>query len=1676
MTRFLATPARRRSHARRTVAMVALVLTSTGLLTTSATPVRAATYTVSVVADSGAGSLRDAITASNASATADTIDFAIPGAAPHVIQPLSALPAITDGVVIDGTSALLVDGSPGIVIDGSSAGATSGLTLIGTGGNTEIRALRVIDFASSGIYVDVSGVLIEGNFIGTDGTADQGNRQAGITVLGSGNQIRGNLISGNGLAPELEPCCGAGFGIWLAGAGASGTTIVGNRIGTNASGTAAIGNGNYAIVVSSPSNQIGGTAAADRNVISGNGRGIQYAGSTTQGNTLQGNYIGTNAAGTAAIPNGVHGVLLNLTGDPITIGGTAAGAGNVIAASDTGILLANASNAVIQGNLIGVGANGVTALGNAAVGVQVTGAIGFPANANAIGGTVAAARNVIANNGIGVLLGGADVAGNRVIGNEIRDNTGLGIDLGAFGITANDGGDGDSGPNGLQNFPLITGTGPSAILGTLDSASGTYRIEIFQNASCDGSGNGEGSTLLKVLTGVAPGSFAADAFPINGTLLTATATNEATGNTSEFGPCHTVTDGVPPAGTWQGSKSVTTAGTFVASGTGAAGPAQFTYSVPDANPEVGDGESGEWNFYTTAATAGTINIPWRYTGFHAFFQVRVSLRAFVIGVDTPDTETLLIDAGPANCCATPSAGFDHEGTASFTVQPGDVYGFTLSGSNGDTNETLTGDLTLGGGSAVSLATPILFASVATPSNTAHLYGIVDGAAMGDVLALEVIRGTSCSNGLLSEPTVLGPITVTTDGAGYFQKSAVAGIASGQFVAVRVTSPSLTATSPCVRTTADNDYWPKALTLPGASVATQDVVEIQGKARWYRFPIVPDQRITVTLSGLPADYDLAVFKDIAREFESQLVPADAADLTKLTAEFAPSVFSPSVFSPSVFSPSVFSPDAYAPSVFSPSVFSPSVFSPSVFSPSVFSPDAIAKAFSSAQTRSIIGVSATAGTGNETVVVNTWNNTGYFYVRVSGRGGAFDPNGLFTVDVQKSTSSCSGVTDTTLLSRGDVAGTDVIDTIVLTDSTRLALGDSSAGTLRSKLNALIGRADVKGVLVDVGLDTRVNQLKVQAAANAACPFATNLVAEEIKAIVDSYRAANPGLRYVVIVGGDNVIPFFRYPDQSLLGQESGYVPPVRSDSASEASLRRDFVLSQDAYGSGTEISLRTSEFPVPGLAVGRLIETPTEISGLIDAFVATSGVVAPTSSLVTGYDFLEDAANAVATELGAGTGTTPDKLITANGKSPQDPASWTADQLRTKLLGSRHDISFLAGHFSANSALAADFATSVLTTELAASSVNLQNAIVFSAGCHSGYNIVDGEAVTGVTLQLDWAQAFAQKRATLIAGTGYQYGDTDFLEYSERLYRDFARELRAGTGSIAIGEALVKAKLSYLSTTTDVRGIHEKALLEATLFGFPMLGVNMPSGRGGSSAVGGAITPTPVVAGPAGLDLASAPLHVSPALTPRTLSLKNPPYDATATSTVARWLDGRDGVVTNPAEPALPLQVENVTSTNGTQVLRGVGFRGGSYTDTSPIVPLSGAPTTELRGVHAPFVSPVFYPMKLWSPNYYGALGGTGGTNLLITPAQHKSFDPVAGTSIQRKYTGLDLQLFYSGDRSAASLSDAPSIVGVEAVTEGDGVSFRAQVVGDPAAAIYSVWVTSTTGAGTWASLDLTQCIT
>jgi hypothetical protein len=996
-------------------------------------------------------------------------------------------------------------------------------------------------------------------------------------------------------------------------------------------------------------------------------------------------------------------------------------------------------------------------------------------------------------------------------------------------------------------------------------------------------------------------------------------------------------------------------------------------------------------------------------------------------------------------------------------------------------------------------------------NNAFLIGRVDGAA-NQKITLQPSSASSCFLGTLVDGTpVGGTVTTMTDASGYFRVS-VSGVNPGVFVSVQTTTPSASPMSACLFSSRDNDSWPKAFQLDGSPVSAQDFIDAPGKARWYKFSVTPGQHVQVSLTGLPADYTLAVFKDIDQAFLKFSPDSFSTEsLLELTAEYAPSVWSPSVWSPSLFTPSVWSPSGFTPSVWSPSAFSPSVWSPSVWSPSVWPPSTfdprnwpppdpsvlseIAKAFSAAQTRSVIGVSTTPGTGDKSVVVDSWNNTGNFYVRVTGRGEAFDTATPFTLMVTKFATACAGVTDTVITARSAALR---LKTVILWDSSVVDPKESpltpGGETLRQKLDAFAQRPDVNGVVIDVAGDERVQALKQQAARNAPCPFAVNLVAQEIKGIVDAYRSNPLQLQYVVIVGSDTSIPFFRSPDESGLGPESDYVPPVQSDSESEASLAANYVLSQDAYGSNTTISLPYNDFPVPGLAVGRLVETASEIAGVIDAYVATNGVVVPQSSLVTGYDFLAQDAKKVETELQRGTGTAPDELIAPRDASPEDPPSWTATDLANMLFhGSRHDVIFLAGHFSANNALAADFSTSLITTDLLASTQDFTNSIVFSAGCHSGYNLVDSVAIPGVTLPLDWPQAFARKKATLIAGTGYQYGDTDFIKYSERIYLNFSRELRTGYDPVPIGKALVAAKLDYLATTPDIRGIPEKALLESTLFGLPMLSVNMPAERLPGPGAGG-ITPAPVSPGPAqmlGLEIydLTVDLKVEHPLTSHdNVNLTDVQSGANVT---ASWLGGDDDdVATKPGEPVLPLVAVNVTPNDPSHpglVLRGIGLRSGSYVDEGPLLPFASAPTTEQSGLHVPFTSPVFYPGRMWSPNYFGRLAQPGGaTELLVTPAQHIVADAAAGTSVRRKFTDLVLRLYYSdsgklsGDLAPVALSEAPTIVSVDAQSDPGSVLFTVQVVGDPLAAIPEVWVTYTSdpandGTGTWTSLELAQCV-
>ena len=380
--------------------------------------------------------LRAAIQEANATSGTITIRFDIDGSGPHTIQPTSALPMVTpDPIQFDGASEPDYNGSPVIEIDGSNAGSgVAGLTLQRS---SIIRGLSIINFDEEGILLDGTfSTTIQNNYIGlaADGSA-AGNGSSGITITNNSesNIIGNNVISENG-----------GRGIFIGLSGNNNNIVTGNLIGTDPTGTSAMGNFFEGVLINAVSGtEIGGTIAAHRNVIAGNGSGGVHITGGASSTTVTGNYIGVAKDGETALGNGGNGpssgieVSSGATGT--TIGGTASGVGNLISGNtDHGVLLAGSSTAnnIVQGNYIGTNAAGDAAVANKMSGI----AIQEGANNNTIGGTASAARNIISGNTeSGVLIYDSSSQGtssNVVQGNYIgADASGMAdMGNGAFGV------------------------------------------------------------------------------------------------------------------------------------------------------------------------------------------------------------------------------------------------------------------------------------------------------------------------------------------------------------------------------------------------------------------------------------------------------------------------------------------------------------------------------------------------------------------------------------------------------------------------------------------------------------------------------------------------------------------------------------------------------------------------------------------------------------------------------------------------------------------------------------------------------------------------------------------------------------------------------------------------------------------------------------------------------------------------------------------------------------------------------------------------------------------------------------------------------------------------------------------------------------------------------------------
>ncbi len=486
---------------------------------------------------------------------------------------------------------LMVGGASGNVIGGTNATArnvlsgnaqygiwlgdsnTANNVILGNYIGTDASGQKALNNGLSGL-IAVGGThdnTVGGSAVGV-GNVISGNTNAGIWFRGAGtarNVVRGNLVGLNATGSAALPNTFIGMyvdtgsqsnqivnnvfsghpseGLRLVDAGTSGNIVRGNYFGTDISGSNAIPNSFAGVTVfnGASGNTIGGAALADRNVISGNYYGAVLGDPGTSGNVLAGNFIGLNASGKSALPNGFAGLALWNGATSNLIGGVTAGAANCISANGVyGVYVADGgtSGNVFQGNVIGADATGTNGQGNGFANVVfLAGATG-----NQLGDIAAGAGNIIAFavGGPGVVLYDTGTTNNAIRGNSIFSNAGLGIDFSNDGVTPNDVGDPDVGPNKLQNFPIITnafGLGANTIVsGRLNSLAGkSFFIDAYRSPSADPSGYGEGKTYLGTASVTTDGSGNA-LFSLTNTFgnyagqyITATAT-ATWGDTSEF--------------------------------------------------------------------------------------------------------------------------------------------------------------------------------------------------------------------------------------------------------------------------------------------------------------------------------------------------------------------------------------------------------------------------------------------------------------------------------------------------------------------------------------------------------------------------------------------------------------------------------------------------------------------------------------------------------------------------------------------------------------------------------------------------------------------------------------------------------------------------------------------------------------------------------------------------------------------------------------------------------------------------------------------------------------------------------------------------------------------------------------------------------------------------------------
>ena len=516
------------------------------------------------------------------------------------------------------------------------------------------------------------------------------------------------------------------------------------------------------------------------------------------------------------------------------------------------------------------------------------------------------------------------------------------------------------------------------------------------------------------------------------------------------------------------------------------------------------------------------------------------------------------------------------------------------------------------------------------------------------------------------------------------------------------------------------------------------------------------------------------------------------------------------------------------------------------------------------------SATPGTATEVVLVTTDFVDGKTYVAVKGANGAFSETQPYTLQVETSTPldvlSAANVPKDPLVTEGatsevqmkvELPAEEKPLTLFVTQTERLKAlsGQDGLDKVMTALQSACADDRVRGEVMSVpSLDFNGWDIEPWK------PEVANAVTDEIRAKITDYLSDHNSVKYVVLVGSDEIIPQRRVQDETVLGNEREYVDGgafLKWDSPLLASMWRQMVLTDDFYVDSEPIPFNEHALYIPDMAISRLVETPDEIAAQINVFLGKTpdgtadlrpaGQLDGSTGMVTGQDFMTNGVQRVQTTL-----------QNAGLRFPSNAPlldTWKADDVRNGLFKAARDVGSLNAHFSHFSGISAygynqmpaddsqtadsqwDAAEEITGTDItgtAADPTSFIGKLIFSMGCHTGLNVPDDQsrevgADYGVDPRLDIPEAVAKTGGVLVGSTGYGFGDTVTVTGTEALIGLFADQITATSSGDrqSIGLALAAAKQQYLGSLSTLTPYDEKSSIQFTMYGMPQYTLAAPA---------------------------------------------------------------------------------------------------------------------------------------------------------------------------------------------------------------------------------------------------------